>query len=285
LLVAAVGALAVAPQALAATVNVQITAAGFVPETVTINPGDTVTWTNTDTRNRQVVSQDAGFASPQLAPTATFSHTFTRSGRFTYEDPNVRPRQRGTVVVRAGVTISARPPIVTYGGTATLAGTVSSAAAGERVSVFAQACGGTFTRVADVTTTTGGAWTYAAKPLNNTVYRVTWRASTSPNVTVRVRPRLQLRKVARNRFALRVSATQSFAGKAAVFQRFNATTRTWTRVRSVTLRANNTGVAPTVVSSVTFTARVGVGRRVRAVMTQSAVGACYAAGTSNAIRS
>lgn len=288
LLVAALLALAAAPQALAATVNVSITRAGFVPDPVTVRVGDTVVWTNRDTQNRQVVSQQAGFASPVLRPGETFSFTFRTAGRFSYEDPLLRPRERGTVVVQAApatVTIAARTRTVVYGNAATLAGTVSTQQAGERVTVFAQACGGAFTRVADVTTTAGGAWTFSVKPLNNTVYRVQWRNEESATVTVRVRPRLRLARLAPGRFSLRATAAASFAGKAAVFQRFNRTRGVWVNVRRVTLRATATGIAPTVVSAATFRARVGARVRVRAILPQAQVGACYVAGRSNVVLS
>ena len=55
-LVTAIVALGAAPQALAATVGVSITRAGFVPQTVNVRVGDTVTWTNNDTITHQVVS-------------------------------------------------------------------------------------------------------------------------------------------------------------------------------------------------------------------------------------
>ena len=55
--------LLVAPSALAATKTVSITNSAFVPNAVTIEQGDSITWTNSDTRNRQPISQDAAFAS------------------------------------------------------------------------------------------------------------------------------------------------------------------------------------------------------------------------------
>lgn len=71
-----------APSALAATKTVSITNSGFVPNAVTIEEGDSITWTNSDNRNRQPVSQEAGFASPILKPGETF--TFRRHPRPIY---------------------------------------------------------------------------------------------------------------------------------------------------------------------------------------------------------
>jgi plastocyanin len=279
------GALVLAAPAGTATANVSITAAGFIPDPVEIVVGDTVTWTNADTVNRQVVSTAAGFASPILRPGESFSFTFRKAGRFAYEDPVRRPRQRGTVVVEGTVTIAARPRLLTYGGSTTLSGAVSSEQAGEPVNVFAQPCGESSRKLGDTTTTSGGAWSFTTKPLKNTAYRAQWRAASSANVTVRVRPRMRLGRIAPRRFNITVSAAQSFAGKTVLFQRFNATTQRWVNVRSVVLAARDTGVAPTVISGRIFVSRIRGGLRVRTLMPQSQAGACYAAGVSNVIRS
>ena len=289
LLTAGALTLAVAPSASTATVTVSITRAGFVPNEVSIRAGDTVVWTNNDTQPHQVVSQarEDAFASPPLLPGQSFTHTFRSAGRFTITDPLNRNR-RMTVRVAAApasLTIAARPQALIYGGATTLSGAISSQQENQRVSVFAQPCGqATFTRVADVTTTSGGAWTLAAKPTARTVYRAQWRNVTSA-ITVNVRPRMALRRIAAGRFRVRVLAAQSLAGRAVVFQRFRAATRTWVRVRIVFLRPGGTATAPTVVSAATFRARVRRGLRVRAVMGQAQVGACYLPGRSNVVRS
>ena len=68
------------PSALAATQTVDITRAGFTPNKVTIDFGDTVTWTNKDTSNHQVLADQAAFpTSPVLAANQTYSYTFAKS--------------------------------------------------------------------------------------------------------------------------------------------------------------------------------------------------------------
>ena len=284
-LVAAV-ALVIAAPASAKTVTVSITAAGFVPSTVEIQQGDTVTWRNADTKNHQVASGRGGFASPVLAPGASYSRTFTAAARIQYEDP-LHKNEKGTIVVSAApasVTLNASRKLLVYGGRTTLTGTVSTQQANEAVTVWAQVCGqSTFTRVTQVTTTTGGAYSYTIQPLKNTTYQVRYKNVASPNVTVRVKPAIRLGKVAPRRFTVTVRAADSLAGKIVVLQRFNATTRAWVKVRTATLRANTTGVAPTVVSSVTLTTTVKARTKLRIVMTQLQVGGCYAPGLSNAI--
>jgi plastocyanin len=282
-----VAALGVVQPASAATIQVSITRAGFVPSAVTIDPGDTVTWTNADTRTRQVVSQSAGFASPILQPGDRFSHTYTQAGRFTYEDPLVRPRDRGTVTVRnvGTVTLAAKPKLVTYGRSTVLSGKVSNERAGETVEIFAQACGATFAKIGETKTLSEGVWTLTTKPLKHTNYRAEWGTARSEVVTVRSRPRVRLAKLAPRRFEVTVFAAEPFGGKPVEFQRWNATRRVWVRVKIVTLANTDDGVDPTVISEKRFTSRIRAGLRVRILLPATTAGTCYAPNTSNIIKS
>src|SRR6476646_9842336 len=142
----------------ATTENVDVTAAGFTPGKVTVDYGDTVTWTNKDTANHQVLADQLAFpTSPVLGPNQTYSYTFTKSGSFGYRDA-LHTNRRGTVVVRTGVSITAAPALLAYGKSATLSGSISSGATGETVNVDAMECGKTtFTRLTSVTTAANGA--------------------------------------------------------------------------------------------------------------------------------
>jgi len=290
LLIILATAVAVVPGSTAATVQVAITATGFVPNAVTIGVGDTVTWTNADTKNHRVVSTDAGFASPVLAPTQKFSFTFTKAGRFRYEDPSVNPRLRGTVTVRRGgaatsVTIAAQPSTVTFGRSTVVSGKISAARAGEKVTISARRCrSNAFAKVGEAMTAADGSWSFSTKPLDHTTYRAQWGAATSETL-VRVRPRITLAKLAPHKYRVRVFAAESFAGKAVTFQRWNATRRVWVRVRSVTLADTGLGVAPTVISGKDFRSSISAGKRVRISMGQTAAGTCYLANRSGVIRS
>lgn len=277
-------ALVVIAPAATADRPIVISAAGFEPRNVTINVGDTVTWSNTDTRVHQVVVDRVCQITVQPASTGTC--TFRTTGRFAYREPTQsRNVWRGTITVRAaalGVTIAASPRLVAYLGATTLSGAVSTAQPNERVSVGAQPCGGTsFASVATVTTTTGGAWTLVARPQKTTVYQAQVRGVTA-RTTVTVRPRVTVRKLTRARFAVRVSAAQAFGGKIAVLQR-RTSTGSWVRVRYVTLRVLG-GTAPTVISGANVRANVRVGTRVRAVIGAAQVAPCYTASTSNVVR-
>jgi hypothetical protein len=206
---------------------------------------------------------------------------------------NVEAAHSGYVNIRAtsppagtSVTLSVSPHTVIYGAKVTLSGTLSTHKQGETVHVLAQACGEPAAKpLVDVTTTTGGAYTAQVQPLKNTIYTVKVTNTTSSPVTVKVRPRLSLARVAAHRYVVRVYAAQSFAGKYARFQRYNAALRRWVGVRSVLLRANTNGLAPTVISSRSFTSRIKAGLKVRIVLGTAQVGSCYLAGMSRTIRS
>jgi plastocyanin len=86
LLVAAGVAMSQAPSAGAATANVNVGQGGlvFAPSSVTIAPGDTVTWTFVAGRHN-VDAVDGSFESEiQTAPGTPFSHTFAAAGTFFY---------------------------------------------------------------------------------------------------------------------------------------------------------------------------------------------------------
>lgn len=284
----AVLTLAAATPATTATTTVQITKLGFVPQNITVTQGDQVTWQNADTANHQVVSQQGGWASPVLAPTQTWTRTFDQVGKFQYVDSSAK-NIKGTVTVKAppaSVSLAASTAVVTYSGRTTLSGTVSSKQTGERVDLYKLECSKTpqtMTKMDTATTTTGGAYSMSVQPLENTSYQARWTTASSPVVAVKAKPRLRLGKVAPRRFSIRTFADISFAGHVVVVQRWVPSLHAWKGVRTATLRANTSGVAPTVVSSVTFTLKVAARTKLRVVITQKQVGACYLPGTSNAI--
>ena len=294
LMFVAIGAVVVTGAASAKTVTVSITKAGYVPKAATIAQGDSVQFTNSDTVAHQVVFKTTTgiTCAPNplvLQPAQSGTCAFQAAGSFTYSDPNVKKGNtfRGSVTVtgaQEALTLSSAPRTVVYGAKVTLSGTLSTHKTGENVDVFAQACGASAaTKTMTVQTTTNGVFSAIVPPLMNTTYMVKVRNTTSPAATVSVRPTLRLGKLAPHRYSLRVSAAQSFAGKYANFQRYNGTR--WVAVKSVLLRANTTGVGPTVISSATFRSAIKARLRVRVVLGTAQVGTCYLPGTSNTILS
>jgi hypothetical protein len=175
----------------------------------------------------------------------------------------------------AGVTLALVAQRVVYGHGVSLSGTVPTNRAGEVVIVFAQAFGeATFSPIATVVTTGGGAWRYLAKPRIGTSYRASWNGGLSPAAAVGVRPGVSFRRTAPRTFAARVFAGRSFAGRVVQLQRLTSTGR-WVTVKRVRLRAR---------SAAAFHASLPRGRSVlRVAMSVNQAGLGYLAGYSRAI--
>ena len=268
-----------------ATGGVEVTRAGFTPNKMTVDYGDTVTWTNRDNTDHQVVSDRGEFpASPVLTPNQTYSYTFLKSGSFGYRDA-LNTKRRGTVVVRTGVSIAAVPTLTVYGSSTTVSGLVSSGSGGETITVDAMQCGSTtFARLAQVTSAANGAWRTPAKPPVNTTYQATWKNAKSVQLAAKVAPQLSFRRTRAHRFAVSVTAAQGFVGKFVVLQRYYAGKRMWKNVKRVRLASAKPGIAPTLVSSASFGASVPRRVRLRLLLPQDQVGACYAATRSAVVR-
>lgn len=285
-----------ARSAAAASQTVTISSTGYKPTAVSIFVGDTVVFKNSDTVAHTVdFKQTTGLHCSAALPLAiaagqSGSCAFSSAGKFTFSDPAHKGKSfRGTVTVDTPLTsgpLTVNPKTVVYGRKATLAGTLASKQTGQSVQILATECGTTTsTLVTTVTTTTGGKFSYAAQPSKKTAYTAQSKNSASPAATANVAPRLLLRKVKKHRYSVQVSAAQSFAGKQATFQRYRKATKRWVKVKRVTLKANTTGAAPTVISSAKFRSRIKARLKVRIVLGPKQVGACYAAGRSNTIRS
>ncbi len=124
------------PAAMAAPQTVTITSSGFVPRDVTVQVGETVTFSNADAAAHQVEFKGAGVTCPAnpfvLQPGASGACTFTVAGNFAYSDPNKKGNTyRGTVTVTAppgqaaAVTLATSRPLVVYGTKVSLTGKVN----------------------------------------------------------------------------------------------------------------------------------------------------------------
>lgn len=81
----------------AATVQVSISNFQFQPSSVTIQKGDTVTWTNKDTVAHDVKFQDS--ESPNLNKGGSYSKTFNSPGTYSYIC-EIHPYMKGMVIVK-----------------------------------------------------------------------------------------------------------------------------------------------------------------------------------------
>ena len=261
-----------------ATKTVQIKRSAFQPSTVTIKTGDVVKWTNTDTQNHQVVSNNGSFVSPILGPGKSYSHRFTAAGTYRYHD-GLNPTVRGVVKVTGpppSVTIGASLPIIVYGQQVTLSGAVSSGNANEKVTIYQQPYPqASFQQLTTVLTTTGGAWQLVLSPSPKilTQYQARWQGRTSITVGVQVRPRIRL-SYRRGRFYTAVQSATSHAGKFVIAQRLSRFGQ-WVTVKKVRLGGKSTAV---------FRMRLPKGKsRIRVAMSVNQAGGGYLAGFSPTI--
>jgi plastocyanin len=81
-----------------ATNTIAIQNFAFVPTTVTVKAGSTVTWTNRDQDAHTVTAMAGPFHSPTLNTGQSFHYTFTTPGRYDYLC-TIHPFMTATVVV------------------------------------------------------------------------------------------------------------------------------------------------------------------------------------------
>jgi hypothetical protein len=105
--------------ALAADQVVAIQSLAFSPGSVTVNVGDSVTWTNNDTMAHTATADDDSWDTGSLAQGASESLTFDTAGEFAYHC-EFHSNMTGTVVVQAapggGSPAPTNPPTDTVAG-------------------------------------------------------------------------------------------------------------------------------------------------------------------------
>jgi plastocyanin len=98
-----------ASSVLAADSAVTIAGLAFNPATVTIQVGDSVTWTNQDSTAHTATAGDGSFDTGQLANGDSDSVTFDTAGTFAYIC-SIHPQMSGSVVVEAAAATPAPAP-------------------------------------------------------------------------------------------------------------------------------------------------------------------------------
>ena len=256
------------------TKTVKILSTAFSPATVTIASGDTVKWTNNDTKTHQVVSNTGAFASGIISPGKSYSHLFDTSGTYRYHDA-LHPSLTGKVVVTGpppAVTIAAAAPIIIYGQSTHISGVVSNQQAGETVTVYQQAYGEpSGMLIATLVTGTGGTWDVVVKPSLLTTYQAHWKGRLSSTVSVSVHPKVAFTLSRRGFGVVKVTTSHSMAGHKVYIQRHTRFGE-WIKIRRVILGSR---------SSRSFRLSLARGRYVlRAYMTINQAGPGYLDGIS-----
>ena len=98
--------LAIATPVVAADEDVEIAGFAYAPRTVTIEVGDSVTWTNADAQGHTASADDGSFDTSSIANGASESIAFTAAGEYAYHC-EFHPDMAGTVVV---LTAGSAPP-------------------------------------------------------------------------------------------------------------------------------------------------------------------------------
>jgi plastocyanin len=222
------------------TKTVSIKATGFSPTSRTIATTDAIKWTNTDTKNHQVVANNGSFVSPTIAPGKSYTHVFNTAGTFRYHDA-LYPTHTGKIVVTGpppAVTIGALVPIIDYGQTTHIQGAVSNKQANETVTVWAQPYGQVSpVQIATLLTAAGGVWDLPVKPTLLTSYAAHWKSTVSQTVGVQLRPTISF-GASKRWGSVQVKAGRSLQGKKAYLQKFTRFHQ-WVKVRSVILGSNS----------------------------------------------
>jgi LPXTG-motif cell wall-anchored protein len=99
----------------AASGSVTIADFQFTPAQITIDQGDTVTWTNSGPSAHSATAPDGSFDTGILPSGQSGSHTFNEAGTFSYIC-TPHPNMHGTIVVRASQTAGDTPDTSTGDG-------------------------------------------------------------------------------------------------------------------------------------------------------------------------
>jgi len=89
-----------ASSVLAADQAVDIAGFAFSPQSVTVDVGETVTWTNADAQGHTATADDGSFDTGTIAGSASKSVTLASAGTVAYHC-KIHPTMTGTIVVQA----------------------------------------------------------------------------------------------------------------------------------------------------------------------------------------
>jgi plastocyanin len=223
--------------ALAAGSTVTLTADGPQPPLATVAWGDTVTFSNADSKNHQVTIPRVALESPQIPAGGAFEYVFDgRRGTYGYRQTGGGPNKLGTIVVNLNgtVTLKAAPIVLLWGKTLRLTGVSSFAGTPVNISERVPGGGADWAKVATVTAAADGAFSFELKPQRGARYRAGVAADQvfSAPVLISVKPIVTMRALARKaKIGRPVTITARITpAKAAVMldlERFDPRHRRW----------------------------------------------------------
>jgi plastocyanin len=218
-----------------AAVTVTITSTGFKPEDVSIKPGDTVTWRNTDTTERQVVADTGAFKSPVLEPGESWSRQFGVESSHSYHEETNTSLTGAVHVLTTRVSVGATRATVVYGNPVRIFGSIPTGATGETVTLRIRQYGQPeMTRTVQ---TVNGEYELPFKPTIRTEVVASWNGTESrrsPSIAVRPLVIFRTLNMNQNRFLVRVKAHRSYGRKIVRIRRLSSS-GTWRTSRIIRL--------------------------------------------------
>jgi hypothetical protein len=191
----------------------------------------------------------------------------------------------GAVLAFSGVATAAAPTVtlqqdldtVIYGGTVSLSGQISPAAANQQVTIT-QMPQNRAARSIVVTTDSAGAFSYDISPRFNTRVVATYGTTQSDELNVWVRARVVLAKNGHHRYVVRVFAGRPFVGRYVWVTRWNTHTHSWRNLFRIRLKhyVRNGGA-----STATFKLNVSKRTKLRAMLNNAAARPDYVRSWSN----
>jgi len=189
-------ALGTAGYALGASASISLTADGPQPETVTVNWGDTVVYSNSDSVEHAIRIPRAEVTTPSIPPGGTFEQKYEgRGGNYNFVQVG-RRNHSGQVVVKVDgeVTLKASAGTVLYGKPVTLSGT--SAYPGHPVIVRGRdaGAGGDWKPVLEIVAAEDGTYSGSIRPKVGARYQARAAADqlASKLVDVAVKPKVTI---------------------------------------------------------------------------------------------
>lgn len=277
--------LGAAGNAVGASVGVTLTAEGPQPETVDINWGDTVTYSNGDTAEHVIAIPRAEYTSPAIPPGGTLDYAFTgRSGTYRFVQRGKQNHAGEVQVGREGtVTIKVSAEVVPFGKTLVLSGRSTFPGRPVALSVRESGTGGGLKPVLEVMAAADGSYSARVRPQRGGRYqaRVAAGQIASDTLSVAVRPRVTMnvsRRTVPAGTTVEVTGRirPSLAADEATFTYYDTDRKRWVPLQERRVLKNGT---------VTFRPKVGEGStRVRIEVRRGSIEPGFATAESRFVR-
>jgi plastocyanin len=223
--------------AFAAGTTVSLTANGPQPEVVTVNWGDTVTFSNADSKTHGITIPRIRTESPAIGAGGAYEHVFDgRSGNYLFRQTGGGASFNGTVLVdlTGEVTLTPSAQVISYGQSVRMTGKSPYPGTPVRVALRPPGSGGTWAAVATVTAEPDGSFTTTVEPKMGARYRAQVAADqlASAPVLIAVRPLLRITATARRtktgrRVTIIGRVTPAQAATSADLEIYDARRRRW----------------------------------------------------------